>query len=117
MCLINFFIYFYLGNGNLAINCPVHHNSSDLPTSQAGSSLLSNHPWSTQQAEIVPGVKRLIVKVEPGVEGSRRVYECSQAGTPAVTLSGITRSIQDSETSIDFVQGPPGSRRERVKDS
>ena len=27
----------------------------------------------------------------------------------------LTRSIQDSETSIDFVQGPPGSRRERVK--
>ena len=26
----------------------------------------------------------------------------------------ITRCIQDSETSIDFVQGPPGSRRERV---
>ena len=26
----------------------------------------------------------------------------------------LTRSIQDSETSIDFVQGPPGSRRERV---
>ena len=31
-------------------------------------------------------------------------------------LDGIslTRSIRDSETSIDFVQGPPGSRRERV---
>ena len=28
----------------------------------------------------------------------------------------LTRSIRDSETSIDFVQGPPGSRRERVKD-
>ena len=27
----------------------------------------------------------------------------------------LTRSIRDSETSIDFVQGPPGSRRERVK--
>ena len=27
----------------------------------------------------------------------------------------LTRSIQDSETFIDFVQGPPGSRRERVK--
>ena len=27
----------------------------------------------------------------------------------------LTRSIQDSETSIDFVQGQPGSRRERVK--
>ena len=27
----------------------------------------------------------------------------------------LTRSIQDSETSIDFVQGPPGSRREQVK--
>ena len=27
----------------------------------------------------------------------------------------LTRSIQDSETSIDFVQGTPGSRRERVK--
>ena len=26
----------------------------------------------------------------------------------------LTHSIQDSETSIDFVQGPPGSRRERV---
>ena len=26
----------------------------------------------------------------------------------------LTRSIQDSETSIDFVQGSPGSRRERV---
>ena len=26
----------------------------------------------------------------------------------------LTRSIRDSETSIDFVQGPPGSRRERV---
>ena len=28
----------------------------------------------------------------------------------------LTRSIRDSETSIDFVQGPPGSRRERVKE-
>ena len=27
----------------------------------------------------------------------------------------LTRSIRDSETSIDFVQGPPGSCRERVK--
>ena len=27
----------------------------------------------------------------------------------------LTRSIRDSEISIDFVQGPPGSRRERVK--
>ena len=27
----------------------------------------------------------------------------------------LTRSIRDSVTSIDFVQGPPGSRRERVK--
>ena len=27
----------------------------------------------------------------------------------------ITRSIRDSETSIDFVQGSPGSHRERVK--
>ena len=26
----------------------------------------------------------------------------------------LTRSIRDYETSIDFVQGPPGSRRERV---
>ena len=26
----------------------------------------------------------------------------------------LTRSIRDSETSIDFVQGIPGSRRERV---
>ena len=26
----------------------------------------------------------------------------------------LTRSIQDSETSIDFAQGTPGSRRERV---
>ena len=30
-------------------------------------------------------------------------------------LGKLTRSIRDSETSIDFVQGPPGSRRERVK--
>ena len=28
---------------------------------------------------------------------------------------GLTRFIRDSETSIEFVQGPPGSRRERVK--
>ena len=28
----------------------------------------------------------------------------------------LTRSIRDSETSIDFVQGPPGSRRERVNE-
>ena len=27
----------------------------------------------------------------------------------------LTHSIRDSETFIDFVQGPPGSRRERVK--
>ena len=27
----------------------------------------------------------------------------------------LTRSIRDSKTSIDFVQSPPGSRRERVK--
>ena len=27
----------------------------------------------------------------------------------------LTRSIRDSETSIDFVQGPSGSRKERVK--
>ena len=32
---------------------------------------------------------------------------------PPLTL--LTRSIRDSESSIDFVQGPPGSRRERVK--
>ena len=31
------------------------------------------------------------------------------------TVYSLTRSIRDSETSIDFVQGPPGSRRERVK--
>ena len=30
-------------------------------------------------------------------------------------VSILTRSIRDSETSIDFVQGPPGSRKERVK--
>ena len=30
-------------------------------------------------------------------------------------LSSLTRSIRNSETSIDFVQGTPGSRRERVK--
>ena len=30
-------------------------------------------------------------------------------------MQSLTRSIRDSETSIDFVQGPPGSRRERVK--
>ena len=29
----------------------------------------------------------------------------------------LTRSIRDSETSIDFVQGPPGARRERVKNT
>ena len=27
----------------------------------------------------------------------------------------LTHSIRDSKTSIGFVQGPPGSRRERVK--
>ena len=27
----------------------------------------------------------------------------------------LTHSIRDSETSIDIVHGPPGSRRERVK--
>ena len=32
-----------------------------------------------------------------------------------VVTSHLARSIQDSETSIDFVQGPPGSCRERVK--
>ena len=32
-------------------------------------------------------------------------------------LKHLTRSIQDSETSIGFVQGPPGSRRERVNDA
>ena len=32
-----------------------------------------------------------------------------------VVANFLTRSIRDSETSIDFVQGPPGSRRERVK--
>ena len=31
-------------------------------------------------------------------------------------IYNLTRSIRDSETSIDFVQGPPGSRRERVKE-
>ena len=30
------------------------------------------------------------------------------------SLSHLTRSIRDSEASIDFVQCPPGSRRERV---
>ena len=29
-------------------------------------------------------------------------------------MNQLTRSIRDSETSIDFVQGPAGSRRERV---
>ena len=29
----------------------------------------------------------------------------------------LTRSIRDSESSIDFVQGRPGSRRERVNTS
>ena len=28
----------------------------------------------------------------------------------------LTRSIRDSQTSIDFVQGSPGSRKERVKE-
>ena len=32
-----------------------------------------------------------------------------------ISFTLLTRSIRDSETSIDFVQGPPGSRRERVK--
>ena len=29
-------------------------------------------------------------------------------------ITYLTRSMRDSETSIDFVQGSPGSRRERV---
>ena len=29
----------------------------------------------------------------------------------------LTRSIRDSETSMDFVQGPPGFSRERVKEN
>ena len=33
---------------------------------------------------------------------------------PPPVKIGLTRSIQDSETSIDFVLGPPGSLRERV---
>ena len=37
------------------------------------------------------------------------------ASNSAWTNQVLTRSIRDSETSIDFVQGPPGSRRERVK--
>ena len=35
--------------------------------------------------------------------------------TGILSFAYLTRSIQDSETSIDFVQGPPGSRREWVK--
>ena len=37
------------------------------------------------------------------------------SNTDAVSVYQLTCSIRDSETSVDFVQGPPGSRRERVK--
>ena len=32
-------------------------------------------------------------------------------------VAPLTHYIRDSETSIDFVQGPPGSRRERVNNA
>ena len=41
-------------------------------------------------------------------------YKSSKKSLSCVPFS-LTRSIRDSETSIDFVQGPAGSRRERVK--
>ena len=33
---------------------------------------------------------------------------------PFLIMTELTRSIQDSKTCIDFVQGPPGSHRKRV---
>ena len=38
-----------------------------------------------------------------------------ESPNPLYTEFVLTHSIQDSETSIDFVQGPAGSRGERVK--
>ena len=40
-----------------------------------------------------------------------KMFKCSGE---ARNMAALTRSIRDSETSIDFVQGPPGARRERV---
>ena len=43
-------------------------------------------------------------------------YTCAtHSGLEIYVIIVLTRSIRDSETSIDFLQGPPGSRRERVK--
>ena len=36
------------------------------------------------------------------------------SNTYLLTNFNLTRSIRDYETSIDFAQGTPGSRRERV---
>ena len=44
-------------------------------------------------------------------ETKERDIEVSVLSTPDLFL---TRSIRDFEISIDFVQGPPDSRRERV---
>ena len=48
-------------------------------------------------------------------------YDCMYTGVVLMysekQFSMLTHSIRDSETSIDFVQGPPGSRRERVNTS
>ena len=37
-----------------------------------------------------------------------------QSHRTQIRIENLTRSIRDSETYIDFVQGPPGSRRKRV---
>ena len=40
---------------------------------------------------------------------------CHKMSVPCKHQIPLTRSMRDSETSIDFVQGPPSSRREQVK--
>ena len=61
-------------------------------------------PKITRKQSEFPRIQEIFLKVETLVScASFNVHECL-----------LTRSIRDSETSIDFVQGPPGSRRERV---
>ena len=77
--------------------------------------------WPAHVSEPSNGV----LEFDPAMESDKGVYMCiASTGLETInatvnigvvgTLKVLTHSIQDSETSIDFVQGPPCSRRERV---
>ena len=79
---------------------PLHHQPGDARRLVLRGSLLH------------PGWERLHQHL--GAWGVRLWGESGERTVPQKGRKAVTRSIRDSETSIDFIQGPPGSRRERV---